>query len=122
LSGLNSAAQAGNYVLTVTDGNGCTTSQTITVTGLNEVNRVYNISLYPNPNNGQFVLSMEGLAGETMSYTIIDNSGRIIMTKELGNVRATRVESIDMAGASAGIYQVRLMVGSEMHSMRFVKQ
>jgi hypothetical protein len=122
LSGLNSAAQAGNYVLTVTDGNGCTTSQTITVTGLNEVNRVYNISLYPNPNNGQFVLSMEGLAGETMSYTIIDNSGRIIMTKDLGNVRATRVESIDMAGASAGIYQVRLMVGSEMHSMRFVKQ
>jgi hypothetical protein len=27
-----------------------------------------------------------------------------------------------MAGAAAGIYQVRLMVGSETHSMRFVKQ
>ena len=122
LSGLNTAAQAGNYVLTVTDDNGCTATQTIEVTGLNEVNRVYNISLYPNPNNGQFVLSMEGLAGETMSYTIMDNSGRVVMAKDLGNVRATRIESIDMAGAAAGIYQVRLIVGADMHSMRFVKQ
>jgi hypothetical protein len=78
--------------------------------------------LYPNPNNGQFVMSMEGLAGESMSYSIVDNSGRVVMMKDLGNVSATRVESIDMAGAAAGIYQVRLMVGSEMHSMRFVKQ
>jgi hypothetical protein len=122
LSGLNTAAQAGNYVLTVTDGNGCSTTQTITVTGLNEVNREYNISLYPNPNNGQFMLSMEGLAGETMSYTIMDNSGRVVVAKDLGNVSATRIESIDMAGSAAGIYQVRLMVGADMHSIRFVKQ
>jgi hypothetical protein len=27
-----------------------------------------------------------------------------------------------MAGAAAGIYQVRLSVGAETHSMRFVKQ
>jgi len=122
LSGLTTAAQAGNYVLTVTDANGCTATQTIEVTGLNELNREYNISLYPNPNNGQFVLSMEGLAGESMSFTIMDNSGRVVMAKDLGNVSATRMESIDMAGAAAGIYQVRLMVGSDLHSMRFVKQ
>jgi hypothetical protein len=122
LTGLTSAADAGNYVLTVTDGNGCIATQTITVTGLNELNREYNISMYPNPNNGQFVLSMEGLAGESMSYSIIDNAGRIVLSKDLGNVRATRIESIDMAGAAAGIYQVRLVIGSDLHSLRFVKQ
>jgi hypothetical protein len=122
LTGLTSAADAGNYVLTVTDGNGCIATQTITVTGLNELNREYNISMYPNPNNGQFVLSMEGLAGESMSYSIIDNAGRIVVSKDLGNVRATRIESVDMAGAAAGIYQVRLVIGSDLHSLRFVKQ
>jgi len=122
LTGLTDATDAGAYTLTVTDANGCTVEQSISITGLNELNRSYNISLYPNPNNGQFVMSMEGLAGESMSYSIVDNSGRVVMMKDLGNVSATRVESIDMAGAAAGIYQVRLMVGGEMHSMRFVKQ
>lgn len=122
LTGLTDATDAGAYTLTVTDANGCTVEQSITITGVSELNRSYNISLYPNPNNGQFVMSMEGLAGESMSYSIVDNSGRVVMMKDLGNVRATRVESIDMAGSAAGIYQVRLMVGSEMHSMRFVKQ
>ena len=35
---------------------------------------------------------------------------------------AARQQSLDDQFSSAGIYQVRLMVGSEMHSMRFVKQ
>ena len=67
-------------------------------------------------------MNMEGLAGETMSYTIIDNSGRVVMMKDLGNVSSTRVEDVNMMGAAAGIYQVRLLVGSELHSLRFVKQ
>ncbi|MFM7726821.1 MAG: T9SS type A sorting domain-containing protein, partial [Flavobacteriales bacterium] len=109
-------------VLTVTDANGCVATQTIVVTGLNEVEYTYSISMYPNPNNGQFVLNMEGMNGEKLTYTIIDNTGRVVMSKELGNVHASRIESIDMAGAAAGIYQIRLVVGNDNHSIRFVKQ
>ncbi|MFM9004870.1 MAG: T9SS type A sorting domain-containing protein, partial [Flavobacteriales bacterium] len=122
LTGLTTAAQAGNWVLTVTDANGCVATQTIVVTGLNEVEYTYSISMYPNPNNGQFVLNMEGMNGEKLTYTIIDNTGRVVMSKELGNVHASRIESIDMAGAAAGIYQIRLVVGNDNHSIRFVKQ
>ncbi|MFN5622211.1 MAG: T9SS type A sorting domain-containing protein [Flavobacteriales bacterium] len=122
LTGLTTEAQAGDYVLTVTDDNGCTVSQTIMVTGVNELGRVYAISMYPNPNNGQFLMNIEGLAGETMAYTIIDNNGRVIMTKDMGNVSATRVESVDMMGAAAGVYQVRLQIGSDVHSIRFIVQ
>jgi len=122
LSGLTTEAQAGDYVLTVTDDNGCTASQTIMITGVNELGRVYAISMYPNPNNGQFLMNIEGLAGETMSYAIVDNNGRVVMTKDLGNVSATRIESVDMMGASAGVYQVRLQIGSDVHSIRFIVQ
>jgi hypothetical protein len=122
LTGLNTAAQAGDYVLTVTDNNGCTVSQTIMVTGVNELGRVYSISMYPNPNNGQFLMNIEGLAGETMAYTIIDNNGRVVMTKDMGNVSASRIESVDMMGAAAGVYQVRLQIGSDVHSIRFIVQ
>jgi hypothetical protein len=78
--------------------------------------------MYPNPNNGQFLMNIEGLAGETMSYAIVDNNGRVVMTKDLGNVSATRIESVDMMGASAGVYQVRLQIGSDVHSIRFIVQ
>ncbi|MFM7233791.1 MAG: T9SS type A sorting domain-containing protein [Flavobacteriales bacterium] len=122
LTGLTTAAQAGNWVLTVTDANGCVATQTIVITGLNEMEYTYSISMYPNPNHGQFVLNMEGMNGEKLTYTIIDNTGRVVMSKELGNVHASRIESIDMAGAAAGIYQIRLVVGNDNHSIRFVKQ
>jgi len=122
LTGLTDATDAGAYTLTVTDANGCEVSQSITVTGIDELTRNYSISLYPNPNNGQFVLSMEGFVGEMMSYAIVDNSGRIVMSKDLGNVRAVRMETIDMAGAASGIYQVRVLVGNDTHNLRFVKQ
>ena len=122
LTGLTDATDAGAYTLTVTDANGCEVSQSITVTGIDELNRNYSISLYPNPNNGQFMLSMEGFVGEMMNYAIVDNSGRVVISKDLGNVRAIRTETIDMAGAASGIYQVRVTVGNDVHNLRFVKQ
>jgi len=122
LGNLTTAAQAGSWVLTVTDANGCVASQTIQITGVNDVEYTYSISMYPNPNNGQFILNMEGLTGEKLSYSIIDNTGRVVMSHDMGNVHAERREAVDMAGAAAGIYQVRLLIGNDVHSMRFVKQ
>ena len=49
-------------------------------------------------------------------------NGRVVMTKDMGNVNATRVESVDMMGAAAGVYQVRLQIGSDVHSIRFIVQ
>jgi hypothetical protein len=119
---MNSSEQSGEYVLTVTDASGCTASQTIIIIGLNEVNAFYQIEMYPNPNNGQFTLSMTGLTGEAVNYTVLDNSGRVILSKDLGSVGASRVESVEMHGAAAGLYQLRISVGGQVQSRRFVKQ
>jgi SprB repeat/Secretion system C-terminal sorting domain len=121
LPDLTSDTQDGDYVLTITDANGCTTTQTINVTGISELGNEYSISLYPNPNNGDFIINILGMKGEKMSYAVLDASGRIVFGKELGNVNGTRTESINMMDAAAGIYNVQFMIGSEMHSLRFVK-
>jgi hypothetical protein len=65
---------------------------------------------------------MFGLTGETVSYAVVDNSGRVVVSKDLGNVGAARVENVDMIGASAGIYQLRINVDGQVQSRRFVKQ
>jgi hypothetical protein len=122
LEGMNSLQQSGDYTLTVTDANGCEAFQTIIIIGLNEVNTLYQIQLYPNPNNGQFTLNMQGLTGETVSYSVLDNSGRVVVAKDLGSVGTARLESVDMVGAAAGIYQLRISVNGQTQSTRFVKQ
>jgi hypothetical protein len=122
LEGITDVNESGEYILTVTDDNGCTASQMITIIGVNEVNAYYQIQLYPNPNNGMFSLNMQGLTGETVSYTVLDNSGRVVVAKDLGSVGAARVENVDMMGAAAGIYQLRITVNGQNQSTRFVKQ
>jgi hypothetical protein len=122
LEGMNSMDQSGEYVLTVTDNNECVASQTIIIIGLNEVNALYEIQLYPNPNNGQFTLNMQGLTGETVSYAVLDQSGRVVVAKDLGSIGASRVENVDMMGAAAGFYQLRIIVDGQAQSTRFVKQ
>ena len=122
LQGMNDVNESGEYVLTVTDGNGCVASDNIFIIGLNEVNTFYQIQLYPNPNNGQFTLNMQGLTGETVSYTVLDQSGRVVVAKDLGSIGASRVENVDMMGIAAGIYQLRINVDSQTQSTRFVKQ
>lgn len=114
-------ANDGSYTVTVTDDNGCVTSQSILVNEVGELGHEYSISLYPNPNDGVFVINIVGLKGEKMNYSVIDANGRIAIAKELGNVNGTRIESIDMQDAAAGIYHVQFMMGNEMHSMRFIK-
>jgi hypothetical protein len=122
LEGITDVNQLGEYVLTVTDTIGCTASQMITIIGVNEVNAYYQIQLYPNPNNGLFSLNMQGLTGETVSYVVMDNSGRVVVAKDLGSVGAARVENVDMMGAAAGLYQLRITVNGQDQTTRFVKQ
>jgi hypothetical protein len=121
LPDLTNDTQDGDYTVTVTDANGCSVSQTITVTGISELGYAYSISMYPNPNNGQFVINIVGMNGEKMSYSIIDAAGRVVFGKELGNVNGTRIENIDVTEVAAGIYNVQFNIGSEIQSLRFVK-
>ena len=53
-----------------------------------------------------------------MNNQIIDLLHQFNTFEEIQN----NVEDVNMMGAAAGIYQVRLLVGSELHSLRFVKQ
>jgi len=122
LPALTQASNVGAYQLTVTDANGCTATQTITITGVSELGSVYAIALYPNPNNGQFVLNIQGLNGERVVYTIVDQAGRVVFAKELGSVGGNRVENIDLTDVAAGFYNVQFQIGSNVETLRFIKQ
>jgi hypothetical protein len=121
LPDLTAAAQAGTYVLTVTDANGCEETQSIIVTGLSELNSEYSISINPNPTQGHLVMNLSGLNGERTSYKLMDSSSRLVVEKQLGGVAGERVERIDITTQAAGIYYLQITVGSQINTLKVVK-
>lgn len=122
LGPFSSAANSGSYTLTVTDENGCTASQTISITGVGELGMNIAVTLNPNPNTGNFVLNIQGLAGERLSYQITDTQGRIVTREDLGNATGNRTKVMNLENIADGVYYVQIVAGQATATVKMIKQ
>jgi hypothetical protein len=122
LDDLTDPAQQGDYTLEVTDGNGCTATQQIPITDIDELTASNSVSMFPNPNNGLFQINITAKSSTKMSYTLADETGRIALAKELGNVAGTRTENIDATQCAKGIYYLSIRMGDVTHISKLIIQ
>jgi hypothetical protein len=99
-----------NYSVTGTDLNGCINSVSITQSvstcaGFNE-QLIYNsqINIYPNPNNGEFLITLEN-TNQKNRIEIYNNIGELILEKELTNL----TNEININRLSNGIYLLKIV-------------
>lgn len=118
---------AGQYDVYVTvDQEGCSgvsNSFTLTVdacAGIEELGNL-NIEVYPNPSNGNFVLSIEGSTDE-LGLTVQDMNGRMVHTETLGEVNSRLQKNIDLSGLANGVYLMRLTNGNDSLFKKLVMQ
>jgi hypothetical protein len=113
-----SGLAAGTYTITITDSRGC--SQTLTENlqcggnppphtpdgdndgGIKCCSGLYNISLYPNPNTGQFTLT--GLE-KGMIIEMYDYTGRMIRTVSASDITI----QLNIADQPNGMYLIRIL-------------
>lgn len=81
---------------------------------------VFDAVTFPNPFNDAFTVNVSTSSDEKVYVTVYDMSGKVMAThatapQELGNLRLGE-------GYAAGVYQVRLVQGSETKTLNVVKQ
>ena len=85
----------------------------------NESFELNSISIYPNPSNGIFTISL-GVVNPTL-IEVYDVTGKIILSKK--DVVSSNLETvIDLSSASQGIYFVKIMEDDQQIVKRIIKQ
>jgi hypothetical protein len=107
-------AGVGSHMLTYTysDGNGCENSADFQVvvddcTGIGEVSENASISLTPNPGNGIFEITMNGIKLENAVVEIYNATGMLVFKNELTMDNSGNI-TIDLSAQPDGIYNLYL--------------
>lgn len=113
LSGL----AAGTYTVIITDANGCSDTATVIVgsqVGISDNGLGIEISLYPNPNNGEFVLAFSSqVNGQVM---VTDAAGRLVFNQSVNGDRM----DINLNSIERGLYTITVVNDLGKSSLRFV--
>jgi hypothetical protein len=78
------------------------------------------ISLYPNPNNGRFVIESDIFELKDVVLEIFNEKGQLIWNREIKDEIGTLHESVDLNSAPDGLYLLRVRNKSGMINKRFV--
>ena len=111
---VSSLSNSGTYTLTVTDANGCTNFATASVTvsactGINNVSEnIAQFVVYPNPNNGDFTISVTGL-DKTPSVEIYNAIGKLVYSDVLTTEKNTFNTNL-----AAGIYFINVIENNKV--------
>jgi len=94
----------GTYTVTVTDLKGCTGEESIFlgVTSNEELDYLTEFSIFPNPNNGDFQVTIELNDTEKFALSLVNTLGQVIETKQFRtNILNKR---FDFSGLPGGVY------------------
>lgn len=120
LSGLT---DQGDYTVTITDVERCTTVETFTVAGkvaVEEVEISGNVSMYPNPNSGNFQLNLEGVTAGEYNIVVRNVVGQTVYQNQIG-VNGNYTGEVAISGINSGVYFLELSNDNNERSViRFV--
>jgi hypothetical protein len=114
--------QNGNYTVVVTS-NGCTSNAsgayTVSGLGIAELN-VYQLSIYPNPSQGDFSISFNANITESYSLKVFDEIGKLVYDESVSNLNGKCVKEVKLGEVATGMYNVVLSNGTNEVKQKIV--
>jgi hypothetical protein len=91
--------------------------------GIAEHKNASELSVYPNPNNGQFQIALTNMGSKQTQISVYDLLGKQVYLKNeqtIGN--GLMVQDIDLANCSKGIYIVQVRDGEKLFTNKIIVQ
>ncbi|WP_158276124.1 fibronectin type III domain-containing protein [Brumimicrobium oceani] len=109
----------GNYAVIVTEGNCTDTSDCILVdnVGLNDLDKILGISLYPNPTRGVVTVQFENFESNQYALEVVDATGRKLTEQNIMNNSV----QVDLSAYEKGVYMIRITDGTSESIHRVIK-
>jgi hypothetical protein len=82
----------------------------------------FQAALYPNPNNGEMVLNLKGIAPGPASLILSDLSGRTLAQKQFEPNTNNLALSLNYSNLPAGVYIVGVRASNGTKWMKWVKE
>ncbi len=118
-SAISSPISTTNYTITITDAHNCIQTNALTVyvnncTAIEQfISNKENINIYPNPNNGSFVIETNTTTKQTMQ--VYDVNGRMVLSQTL-----TGKTNIDASSLNEGVYNINIISNEGVVNKRLV--
>lgn len=111
----------GNYTVTVSDSRSCTVTSIATVvvlTGINNIDANYALSVYPNPANDVVNVTAEIPSGD-VNVRVLNLAGQVVYTAHQYSSGSYKA-AINCADFTAGVYVLELNAANQIARKRFV--
>jgi PKD repeat protein len=123
-SKIHIAEESGDYFVIVFNANGCSdATEPVTIdiiTGLDDLENTANISVYPNPNTGKFILRVTGPMTGRIEYQMMNVTGKVIQSGVFEKRSETSEIDMDL-NDDYGIYILKLFNGDQTDIIRLIK-
>ncbi len=86
---------------------------------VSKISSLYNIQLFPNPNNGSFILTGNTASAQPIQTEIYNAIGQLVYTKQLHPVNGAIKENIILPEVASGIYLLRMYAADGVNTIRF---
>jgi hypothetical protein len=116
---LDNVANQGDYSVTITDANNCVYTETFTVAGnvsTNELVSNSNIKVYPNPNNGLFVVNVGQSKGDIYQIEVKNIIGQTVYNQQI----STTVSNVDLSNVGKGIYFITISNNDSSYTEKII--
>ena len=95
----------------VTNQGGCYSSDTVNIefvdcTGIDELNKNVSATVFPNPNEGVFSISLHSVSKETVEIQIANSAGQIVYKKGNLSINGATKLNVRLSNTSGGVYQL----------------
>ncbi len=99
---------------------GWSANYTSTLSGIEEIGLMKNISVFPNPAENNLNISLNSIEEQSIRIELLNAVGQIIFSENNENVRGEIIKTINLSGISKGIYLIRLISGNQQYFKKVV--